>query len=196
MILSRHPAILLNPLTGTLPRAVKISSPNESSFIIEYCDVLEHPDESYEGLLQHNPETGYFEGLRLSGEKFEFDVSGYGGLIMAYAPMAPSETFIDTPELGKVAYMNVSLALEENLMTFHANGVEILRFYKPAVLFFDEIKYEAMTSNKVYGEKKMEIINPLNGQRLVATLYDKGCGCSIERIEQKLGDIKIYPIGE
>lgn len=196
MILSRHPAVLTNPTGGDIPRAVRISSPNDSSFTIEYCDVLDHPEETYEGLLQHNPETGFFEGLRTDGDPFLFDVSGYGGLIMAYAPLAPSETYIETPTLGKSSYMNVSLALEENLMTLNAQGVELLRIYKPAVLFFDEIKYESMTSNKLYGERKLEIINPLNGQRVVATLYDKGCGCSIERIEQKLGDIKIYPIGE
>lgn len=196
MILSRHPAILTNPPEGDIPRAVRISSPNESSFIIEYCDVLEHPEISYQGILEHNPTTGHFEGHAVDGTIFVFDISSNGGLVMAYQPLSPSETYIDTPGVGVTSYANASLALEENMMTLSGYGVEIIRFYQPAVLFFDEIKYEGPTENKVYGERKMEIINPLNGQRLVATLFDKGCGCSIERIEQKLGDIKIYPIGE
>ena len=196
MILSRHPAILISTPEGESARAVRMSSSDPSHFVVEYCDVLEHPEETYEGILEYNAETGYFEGLTTEGGSFIFDISANGNLVMAYQPMAPSETHIDFPGEGESSFMNVSLALEENLMTLSGNGTEIIRFYKPAVLFFDDIKYEQMTSNKVYGERKMEIINPFNGQRLVATLYDKGCGCSIERIEQKLGDIKIYPIGE
>lgn len=196
MILSRHPAILINPPEGDFPRAVRISSPNESSFIIEYCDVIEHPEVSYQGILEHNPQTGHFEGHALDGTIFNFDISGNGGLVMAYQPLSPSETFIEVPGLGVNSYSNASLAIEENMMTLSGYGVELIRFYQPAVLFFDEIKYDGPTENKVYGERKIEIINPMNGQRIVATLYDKGCGCSVERIEQKLGDIKIYPIGE
>lgn len=196
MLLARHPAILTNPTEGDKPRPVRISSPTESRFIIEYSDLLDHPTEEHNGVLQHNPETRLFEGHTTEGQIFYFDIEANGGLIMAYQPLAPSETHVDLPDEGIVRYMNVSLALEENMMTLSGQGAEILRFYQPAVLFFDEVKYENMTPNKIYGERKMEIINPANGQRIVITLYDKGCGCQIERIEQKLGDIKIYPIGE
>ena len=73
-------------------------------------------------------------------------------------------------------------------------GIEVIRFYEPAVRFFDEITYPGKTDNRLYGEKKLEMINPVNGQVMVATLYDQGCGCATENIQQKLGSVKIFPI--
>ena len=196
MILSRHSAVLTNPPEGGVPRPVRLTHLMEGTFIIEYSDLLDHPEVSYTGIVEHDPATGHLIGQTTDGQQFIFDVNQNGALLHGYSPLNLQRTIIDTPGQGEIEYANASLMITEDFAVLTGYGVEIIKFYHPSVNFYDEVTYPEKTADKVYAEKKLELINPYNNQKIVAEIFDQGCGCAVERIEPKLGNVKIYPIGE
>lgn len=158
---------------------------------IEFADELEKKPLKMKGSLDIDPKTGHFIATTEEHGTLEFSASALGGLESGYKPHNIAATVIQIEGGPTTSYHNVNVTLLKKGFLLTGGNKEIIRYYNPQVTFSSFVKYPKRTADKIYGETTLYAVNPVNGQAVEVILYDVGCGCSVERIEKKVGKITI-----